>query len=119
MAQLLRIGELGFIEEILNMTIICMVKISVSLFLLRIGGLKPWLRFAFTGTICLLAVSNLLFVLVICLYCRPISGFWDPMVQQTAKCLPEAVPLAIGYAATGQSTVHYCPDAKGWQASPS
>ena len=100
-AQLTRFKKLNFVSGIFTNLIICLVKLSVALFLLRIGGHTRWLRSSLFATITLLVSSTVATVVIIFVQCRPIAGLWDPTVALTAKCLPTSALTDVSYCSTG------------------
>ena len=102
-AQLRRYKKLNFFSGILTNLIICLVKLSVALFLLRIGGLRRWLRHALFATIALLISSTVATIVIIFVQCRPIAGIWDPTVALTGHCLPTSALTIVSYCSTGST----------------
>lgn len=102
-AQVTRIGKLNFVSGLFTNLIICLVKLSVSMFLLKIGGLRPRLRAALFATIALLVSSTLATVIILFVQCRPIAGIWDHKVALTAKCLPASALTDVSYCSTASS----------------
>ena len=100
-AQVIRIGRLRFVSELLANLVICIVKISVALFLLRIGGLQRWLKVSLYATIVLLISSTSATVVIILVQCRPIAGSWDPMIKSTARCLSRSALTDVSYCSAG------------------
>ena len=100
-AQVIRFGKLRFISEILTNLVICAVKISVSLFLLRIGGLRRWLKVSLYVTIVLLVSSTSATIIILLVQCRPIAANWDPMVKRTARCLSKFSLTDVSYCSAG------------------
>ena len=100
-AQLVRFQKLNFVTGILTNLIICLVKLSVALFLLRMGGLRRWLRHSLFATIALLVSSTVATIVIILVQCIPIAGLWDPTIALTAKCLPTSALTDVSYCSTG------------------
>lgn len=100
-AQIIRYKKLNFVSGLFTNFIICLVKLSVTFFLLRIGSLRRWLRYALFGTIALLVSSTVATLVIIFVQCRPIAGLWDPTVALTAKCLPTSALTDVSYCSTG------------------
>lgn len=100
-AHLMRFKKLNFVSGLLTNLIICLVKLSVALFLLRIGGLRRSLRYSLFATIALLVSSTVATIVIIFVQCRPIAGIWDPTVALTAKCLPTSGLTIVSYCSTG------------------
>ena len=100
-AQLLRFKKLNVVSGFLTNLIICLVKLSVALFLLRIGGLRRWLRNSLFATIALLVSSTVATIIIIFVQCRPFAGVWDPAVALTASCLPTSALTNVSYCSTG------------------
>ena len=105
-AQVIRIGKLRFVSMFLANLVICVVKISVALFLLRIGGLRRWLKASLYATIVLLIRSTFATVVIIFVQCRPIAGSWDPMIKRSARCLSRSALTDVSYCSAG--TVPKC-----------
>ena len=91
-----------FIDELLVLCMICFAKLSIALFLLRIGGLRRWLRYMVITTMFLQVTSSCAFFIVSCLECRPLAGIWNPEVRATATCLPAEGWLDSLYASNGK-----------------
>ena len=100
-AQVLRAGKLLFISELLTNLAICVVKISVALFLLRIGGLRRWLKVSLYATVVLLVSSTTVFVVILFVQCRPIAGNWNPVIKRTAKCLSTSALTDVSSCSAG------------------
>ena len=100
-AQVIRIKKLNFVSGLFTNLIICLVKLSVALFLLKIGGLRRWLRPSLFATIALLVSSTFATVVIIFVQCIPTAGIWDPTVALTAKCLPASALTDVSYCSTG------------------
>ena len=100
-AQLMRFKKLNFVSGLFTNLIICLVKLSVALFLLRIGGLRRWLRYSLFVTIALLVSSTIATIVIIFVQCIPIAGIWDPTVALTANCLPTSALTIVSYCSTG------------------
>ena len=100
-AQLTRFQKLNVVSGLLTNLIICLVKLSVALFLLRIGGLRRWLRHSLFATIALLVSSTVATIVIIFIQCIPIAGIWDPTIALTASCLPTSALTIVSYCSTG------------------
>lgn len=96
-----KILKLLFIAEILGILGLFFVKLSVALFLLRIGGLQWWMRWGLIITTAILACSTTSIIVIYFVQCRPISGNWNPIIHTTACISPHAL-VASGYASTGK-----------------
>lgn len=90
-----------FISEFLSLVAICFVKISVALFLLRIGNLRRWLRLSLVANIILLASSTFAFVIILFVQCKPLAGNWNPVVKATANCISPERLIDVSYITTG------------------
>lgn len=93
--------QLLFIAEILGILGLFFVKLSVALFLLRIGGLQRWMRWGLIITTAILACSTASIIVIYFVQCRPISGNWNPLIHTRACVSPHAL-VASGYASTGK-----------------
>ena len=100
-SQIDQVDKLFFISKILSLLTICVVKISVALFLLRICGLRRWLRALLFVIIALLASSTSITIGIHFAQCRPIAGNWDPPISLTSNCLSASVIVDVTYWASG------------------
>ena len=100
-AQIIRAGRLLFVSEFISNLAICVVKLSVALFLLRIGGLRRWLRISLFATIALLISSTSAFIIILFVQCRPVAANWDPTIKKTSKCLPSSALADVSYCSAG------------------
>ena len=100
-AQLMRFKKLNFVSGLFTNFIICLVKLSVALFLLRIGGLRRWLKNLLYATTALQISSTVATIVIIFIQCRPIAGIWDPVVALTANCLPNSALTNSSYCSNG------------------
>ena len=93
-----------FIGEVLVFVAIFFVKLSVTLFVLKIGtGLDRPIRIALIVNVIFLGLANTAFIIELLLQCRPIAGNWDPAVRATASCVSLEGNVATSYAAAGSS----------------
>lgn len=99
--QVIQFEKLNFVVELFLNLDICVVKISVALFLLRIGGLRKWLRVSLLVTIALLISSTSTTIIIIFMQCRPIAGIWDPTMKLRANCLSASVLIDVSYFSAG------------------
>ena len=99
LAQVIRVGKGLFVIEVLSLLVICLVKVSVALFLLRIGGLQRWLRAILFTIIALLISSTFATIIVLFVQCRPIARDWDPRVK--VNCLSTSVLTDVLYCSAG------------------
>ena len=103
-AQLTEYEKWTFIGEFMSSPSLCLVKVSVALFLLRIGGLRRWLRALLLAVIALLVSSTFTFVIILSVQCRPIAGNWDPLIRLTSNCLSTSALEDIAYCSSGLIT---------------
>ena len=103
-AQLTKVAKWLFIGEFMATPILCLVKVSVALFLLRIGGLRRWLKVLLLASTTLLISSTFTFVIILSVQCRPIAGNWDPVIRRTSKCFSTSVLVDIFYCSSGLMT---------------
>ena len=100
--QIIKAGKLTLVTELLTNLIILVVKLSIALFLLRIGGLRKWLRYSLFATIALLVTSTSVFVVVLFVQCRPLAAVWDPRLKAKADCLPKYALPDVSYCMGGR-----------------
>lgn len=103
-AQVTKVEKWLFVSEFLGLPILCLVKVSVALFLLRIGGLRRWLRASLLATIALLLSSTFTFMIILIVQCKPIAGNWDLAIRLTSNCLSTSVLIDIAYCSSGLIT---------------
>ena len=100
-AQVIQAKRAIFILKLLSPIIICVVKISVALFLLRIGGLRRWLRVLLFTIIALLISSTTTNIIILLVQYRPIAGHWDPTVTVIANHLSPSALTDVTYCFIG------------------
>lgn len=100
LAKTIQARKLIFVAEILTGVTILLVKTSVTLFLLRIGGLRRWLRASLFATIALAASSTFTYIVVLLVQCRPLAGNWEPRIRLTANCLSTSTFTNVSYFAS-------------------
>lgn len=93
--------KLLFINEIVSLFAICFVKISVALFLLRIGNLRRWLKISLIANTLVLVASTVAFAIILLVQCRPIYANWNLLAKAKAKCLKSDTLVDISYLTTG------------------
>jgi len=98
------------VSEFLTLLALCLVKVSVVLFLLRIGNLKRWLRTALVVNMAILVLSTTALLIVLLVQCRPIQANWDLAVKATATCISMDSLVDISYLTTGMVITCLCTD---------
>ncbi|KAK2737575.1 hypothetical protein FQN55_001005 [Onygenales sp. PD_40] len=73
-----------YLAQIFYNPVLALVKASVLVFLLRLGGQKPRVRYAIYALFTFNALQAIAIFLVATLQCLPISANWDPAVMATA-----------------------------------
>lgn len=80
---------------------VSLVKISVCFFVLRmIAGTNKAIRRIFVGFMIILIVLTVANVLLLCLQCIPIQGFWNPEIK--ARCVEPSDVEKISKAFSGK-----------------
>ena len=102
--QLIRASQLLFFSEFLSLLAVCFVKISITLFLLRITGMQKRLKVLLIATVALLVTSTIAFVVILFVQCRPITVNWNLLSKKSANCLPASSLAVVSYCTTGLST---------------
>lgn len=108
-AQLIETAKWTASSEIHVVIGVCFVKVSVCFFVLRmIAGTNKAIRQIFVGfmiTLSFLTVAN---VLLLCLQCIPIQGFWDPEIK--AHCIKpsDVEKISKAFSAFGVVTDFLC-----------
>ena len=87
-----------FIGEFILILDMAVVKLSVTLFLLRFG-LRKWLRWVVITSISLLSLSTVAFIIILFSQCKPITANWDPRVS--GICYGPNVLMIVLYITTG------------------
>ena len=80
---------------------ICFLKISVCFFVLRmISDTIEAIRRVIVGFMTILSVLTVVNMLLLCLQCMPIQGFWDPRIK--AHCMKPSDVEKISKAFSGK-----------------
>ncbi|RYC64750.1 hypothetical protein CHU98_g1446 [Xylaria longipes] len=79
-----------YLAQIFYNPVLALVKTSVLLFLLRLGGHKRNVRYFIYGLMTFNALQAIAVFLVAVFQCLPISANWDSEVAATAKCINPA-----------------------------
>lgn len=79
----------NFLSQVVYNPILSLVKISALIFLLRLGGNRPRLRFCMNGLLWLNVLQIFAICFVVIFQCTPISGAWDISVRGT--CIDSGV----------------------------
>ncbi|TGO66335.1 hypothetical protein BOTNAR_0063g00170 [Botryotinia narcissicola] len=89
-----------YISEFISLLAICFVKVSVALFLLRIGNLRRWLKLSLLANSALLVGSTFAFLIVLLVQCRPIIANWNLLAKAHAKCISPDTLIDVSYLTT-------------------
>lgn len=84
-----------YLAQLLYNPILAFVKASILLFLLRLGGQKPGVRYAIYGLFTFNALQAVAIFLVALLQCIPIKANWDPVAAATTKCVDPSFHISI------------------------
>ena len=99
-----------FVSQLLVYVAVFFVKLSITLFLLKIGGLRKPFRIALIVNIVFLALAKSGFIVALLVQCRPIAGYWDAAIRATAECVPSSVTVDLSYASAGSLSRSHGPD---------
>ncbi|TEA20719.1 hypothetical protein C8034_v008083 [Colletotrichum sidae] len=75
--------------------VLALVRASILVFLLRLGGQKPGVRWTIYGLNAANATMAVAVFLVALLQCLPIEANWDPTVRLTARCVHNAFHICL------------------------
>jgi hypothetical protein len=89
-----------FVVQFLLPLALAVVKLSVTLFLLRIIGLRKWFRWALIANVAVLLASTLVYIIVLWAQCRPLAANWDPRIMH-GVCYKPNVLVNATYVTTG------------------
>lgn len=89
-----------FVSEFVLYLALFFVKLSVTLFILRLGGLRKWLRVVLVLNALVLFASTLAYFVVLFVQCKPIAANWDPNVPDPV-CISIDVLVTVTYIVTG------------------
>jgi hypothetical protein len=79
-------------------------KISICFFFFRVlGSARHW-KYALGAVICVMAVVDFIFALMIDLQCRPLHKLWNPSIE--GECWDPSVLLGFGYFQGSKSKVN-------------
>ncbi|KAI1306361.1 hypothetical protein F5Y03DRAFT_406064 [Xylaria venustula] len=79
-----------YLAQIFYNPVLALVKSSVLLFLLRLGGHQRKVRYFIYGLLAFNALQAIAVLFVAIFQCIPISANWDSAVKATAKCIDPA-----------------------------
>lgn len=97
--QISQVIEWNIACSIQNVLSVCLIKISICLYILQIQNSRA-LRLAIWSVIVGLTVVNLSFVALIATQCRPLNVLWNPNVH--GKCSPLKLIADSGYFQGGR-----------------
>ncbi|KAI3544972.1 hypothetical protein CABS03_09907 [Colletotrichum abscissum] len=84
-----------FMAQMFYNPVLAFVRASILVFLLRLGGQKPGVRWTIHGlNIANAAMATAIF-LVALLQCLPIEANWDPLVRASARCVDNSFHVSI------------------------
>nr|XP_036578564.1 CFEM domain-containing protein [Colletotrichum truncatum]KAF6785859.1 CFEM domain-containing protein [Colletotrichum truncatum] len=84
-----------FLMQMFYNPVLAFVRASVLVFLLRLGGQKPGVRWAIHGLNIINGSMAVAVFLVALLQCLPIEANWDPVVRQSARCVHNSFHISI------------------------
>jgi len=87
--------QYNYITQVLAVPCLAMVKISISLFLLRLAVTRFY-RNVCLGFIWFMSAFSFSYVVIIVFQCQPLRAIWD-FKTPGAKCMAPRVGLILGY----------------------
>ena len=102
-AQIVMMEKLMFPCQILLILGVPLIKISVIVFLFRMGALRKWVKVSLLATAAVTVISAFAVLGMMLTYCKPISALWDPSVRKTAKCQSYSADLDVAYFSAGNA----------------
>lgn len=84
-----------YLSQIFYNPILALVKCSVLIFILRVGGLRTGVRRACFGLITFTALQAVAIFFAVLLQCLPIEANWDMAAKTDAKCIDNAFHVTI------------------------
>ncbi|KAK8101901.1 integral membrane protein PTH11 [Apiospora kogelbergensis] len=84
-----------YLSQIFYNPILALVKCSVLVFILRVGGLRSGVRWACFGLITFTALQAVAIFFAVLLQCVPIEANWDMAARADAKCINVAFHVTI------------------------
>ncbi|KAK8032083.1 hypothetical protein PG990_001817 [Apiospora arundinis] len=84
-----------YLSQIFYNPILALVKCSVLVFILRVGGLRTGVRWACFGLITFTALQAVAIFFAVLLQCLPIEANWDMKARANAKCIDNAFHITI------------------------
>ncbi|GAW22246.1 hypothetical protein ANO14919_117820 [Xylariales sp. No.14919] len=95
-----KFGAANFAQTIINLLGLGLLKISLSLSLIRLSRSKTF-KWVLWGTIAFVTIYTVFAFLTLFLYCKPLSGFWD--ITSGAKCYSLQLFIRFALANTALS----------------
>lgn len=84
-----------YLSQIFYNPILALVKCSVLVFMLRVGGLRASVRRACLGLITFTALQAVAIFFGVLLQCVPIEANWDMAAKADARCIDNAFHVTI------------------------
>ncbi|KAK8035535.1 hypothetical protein PG993_010530 [Apiospora rasikravindrae] len=84
-----------YLSQIFYNPILALVKCSVLVFILRVGGLRRGVRWACFGLITFTSLQAVAIFFAVLLQCLPIEANWDMAAKADAKCIDNAFHVTI------------------------
>ncbi|KAK7966392.1 integral membrane protein PTH11 [Apiospora aurea] len=84
-----------YLSQIFYNPILALVKCSVLVFILRVGGLRRGVRWACFGLITFTALQAVAIFFAVLLQCLPIEANWDMAAKADARCIDNAFHVTI------------------------
>ncbi|KAK7954708.1 hypothetical protein PG996_015519 [Apiospora saccharicola] len=84
-----------YLSQIFYNPILALVKCSVLVFILRVGGLQTGVRRACLGLITFTALQAVAIFFAVLLQCLPIEANWDMTAKADARCIHNAFHVTI------------------------
>jgi hypothetical protein len=88
--------KLNFVAQVVLLSGVTFVKVSIGFFLLRIA-LNNWYRRSIIGANTFLLVITTFFVITLFVQCRPLAAVWDFSLRPTANCWNPSVLRKMSY----------------------
>ncbi|KAK8066699.1 integral membrane protein PTH11 [Apiospora hydei] len=84
-----------YLSQIFYNPILALVKCSVLVFILRVGGLRQGVRWACFGLITFTSLQAVAIFFAVLLQCLPIEANWDMAAKADARCIDNAFHVTI------------------------
>lgn len=93
----------NWIQLVISIPVTILARVSITILLVRIFDRQRWLRLYLITFTVLMTVVALTVMVTVCVQCRPVTAFWDPILRATgsATCWDPIIVQYLAYIGQG------------------